>query len=100
MNNLDFSNPVVVAVICAVVLIIVLAVVWVVTRQRQRRKTEELRARFGSEYDLALREYGSRSKAFAPLVERVHRVNRKTIRPLTEPQREHFLAEWEGVQAR
>jgi hypothetical protein len=98
--NLDFSNPTVVAVICAVVLVIVLAIVWVVTRQRNRRRTDELRARFGSEYDLALREYGSRSKAEAALLDRVNRVSRMTIRPLTETERERFLEEWETIQAR
>ena len=98
--NLDFSNPALIGVICVVALVIVLAVVWVVTRQRNRRRTEELRARFGSEYDLALREYGSRSKAEAALVDRVNRVNRMNIRPLTETEREHYLAEWEAVQAR
>jgi hypothetical protein len=98
--NLDFSNPAVVGVICAVVLLMVLAVVWVVTRQRNRRRTEELRGRFGSEYDLTLRQYGSRSKAERALVERVNRVNRMTIRPLTEAEREQYLAEWEAVQAR
>ncbi len=98
--NVDFSNPAVVGVICAVALVIVLAVVWVVTRQRNRRRTEELRARFGSEYDLALREYGSRSKAEAALMERVHRVSGMTIRPLTDAERERFLTEWETIQAR
>jgi hypothetical protein len=98
--NLDFSNPAVVGVICLVALVIVLAVVWVVTRQRNRRRTEELRARFGSEYDLALREYGSRSKAEAALVDRVNRVSRMNVRPLTETEREQYLAEWEAVQAR
>lgn len=100
MNNIDFSNPAVVGVLCAVALVIVLAVVWVVTRQRNRKRTAELRARFGSEYDLALREYGSRSKAEAALMERVHRVKRMTIRPLTDEERERFLAEWDAVQAR
>ena len=100
MNNVDFSNPVVIGVIVAVALVIVLAVVWVVTRQRNRRRTGELRARFGSEYDLALREYGSRAKAEAALEERVHRVNRMTIRPLTEAERQRFLEEWETIQAR
>ena len=98
--NLDFSNPAVIGAICVVALVIVLAAVWVVTRQRNRRRTEELRARFGSEYDLALREYGSRSKAEAALVDRVNRVNRMNIRPLTETEREQYLAEWEAVQAR
>src|SRR4051812_34664786 len=98
--NLVLSNPVVVAVICAVVLLIVLAIVYAVTRKRNRRRTEELRARFGSEYDLALREYGSRPKAEAALVDRVNRVNRMTIRPLSEQERESFLTEWEEIQAR
>ncbi len=100
MNNIDFSNPTVVGVLCLVVLVIVLAIVWVVTRQRHRRRTEELRARFGPEYDLALREYGSRSKAEAALMDRVNRVHRMTIRPLDETERERYLAEWEAVQAR
>lgn len=100
MNTLDLSNPTVVGIICLVVLVIVLAVVWVVTRQRHRSRTEELRARFGSEYDLALREYGSRSKAEAALLDRVNRVHRMTIRPLSEAEHERYLAEWEAVQAR
>ena len=100
MNNIDFSNPTVVGVVCLVVLVIVLAVVWVVARQRHRRRTEELRARFGSEYDLALREYGSRAKAEAALADRVNRVQHMTIRPLSEAERERYMAEWEAVQAR
>jgi hypothetical protein len=100
MNTLDLSNPTVVGVICLVVLVIVLAVVWVVARQNHRKRTDGLRARFGSEYDLALREYGSRSKAEAALVDRVNRVNRMTVRPLSESERERYLAEWDAVQAR
>lgn len=100
MNNLDFSNPTVLGVVCLVALVVVLAIVWVVTRQRQRRRTDELRARFGSEYDLALREHGSRAKAEAALVDRVNRVHKMTIRPLSESERERYLAEWEAVQAR
>jgi hypothetical protein len=87
-------------VICLVALIIVLAVVWVVVRRRNQRRTEELRARFGPEYDLALRQYGSRSKAEAELLDRMNRVNGMTIHPLTEADRERYLAEWEAIQAR
>jgi len=100
MNSVDFSNPTVVGVLCLVALVIVLAVVWVVTRQRHRRRTEELRARFGSEYDLALREHGARAKAEAALMDRMNRVHRMTIRPLSEAERDRYLAEWETVQAR
>lgn len=98
--NFNLSDPTVMAVIGVVALLIVLLIVWVVMKQRNRRRTEELRARFGPEYDLALREFGSRAKAEASLLDRVNRVNRMTVRPLTEPEREQYLAEWEAIQAR
>jgi hypothetical protein len=98
--SFDFSNPAVVGVVCVVALVIVLAVVWVVTRQRNRRRTEELRARFGPEYDLALREYGSRARTEAALLDRVNRVRRMTIRPLTDAERDRFMEEWEAIQTR
>jgi len=100
MNNLDMSNPTVIGVICLVALIIVLAVVWAVVKRRNQRRTEELRGRFGPEYDLALRHHGSRSKAEADLLDRVNRVNGMTIHSLTEADRERYLAEWEAIQAR
>src|SRR3954464_12114084 len=98
--NLDFSNPAVIGVVAVVALVIVLAVVWVVTRQRNRRRTEELRARFGPEYDLALRQDGSRPTAETDLVDRVHRVSRMTVRPWNEAERQQYMAEWEAIQAR
>ena len=98
--NFDLSNPAVVGVICVIALIIVLAVVWVVVRQRNRKRTAELRARFGPEYELALRDHGSRAKAEAALLERVNRVNHMSVHPLSETERESYLAEWEAVQAR
>ena len=98
--NFNFSDPTVMAVIGVVALLIVLLIVWVVMKQRNRRRTEELRARFGPEYDLALREYGSRAKAEGSLLDRVNRVNRMTVHPLTEPEREQYVSEWEAIQAR
>jgi hypothetical protein len=98
--NFNLSDPTVMAVIGVVALLIVLAVVWVVMKQRNRRRTDELRARFGPEYDLALREYGSRAKAEASLLDRVNRVNRMTVHPLDDAERERYFAEWETIQAR
>ena len=98
--NFTLSDPTVMAVIGVVALLVVVAIVWVVMKQRNRRRTEQLRARFGPEYDLALREYGSRAKAEASLLDRINRVNRMTVHPLADPEREHYFAEWEAVQAR
>ncbi len=98
--NFDFSNPTVIIVISVVALLVVLAIVIAIARQRQKRRTEELRLRFGAEYDLALREYGSRSKAEAALLARIQRVDGMTLRSLTDAERTRFLAEWESLQAR
>jgi hypothetical protein len=98
--NFNLSDPAVIVVVSAVALIILLTIVLVVMKQRSRRRTAELRARFGPEYDLALREYGSRSKAEASLLDRVNRVGRMTVHPLTEMECDRYLAEWEATQAR
>jgi len=98
--NYDLTNPVVLLVVAVVVLLIVWVVVWVVRKQGNEQRTEQLRARFGPEYDLALREYGSRKKAEAALLDRVNRVSRMTVHPLSEQERARFLTEWEAIQAR
>jgi hypothetical protein len=98
--NFNFSDPAVMIAVSVVALIIVLAIVLALIQRRNRTRTEELRARFGPEYDLALREFGSRSKAEAALLDRITRVGRMTVRPLTEAERTRYLAEWESVQAR
>jgi hypothetical protein len=98
--NFNSSDPTVMAVVGAVALAVVLAIVWVVVRQRNRIRTAELRARFGPEYDLALREYGTRRKAEAALLDRVHRVNRMAVHSLSDDERERFWAELDNLQAR
>ena len=98
--NSDWSNPAVIGGICLAVLIIVLSVVWVVTRNRSQTRTGELRSRFGPEYELALRQHGSRAKAEAALLDRVNRVNGMHIHPVSEAERDQYLAEWEAIQAR
>jgi hypothetical protein len=98
--HFNSTDPAVVTVIGALALVIVLAIVWVAVRQRSRRQSAELRGRFGTEYELALREYGSRRKTEAALLERMRRVNRMAVRPLSDAERERFLAEWDSIQAR
>jgi type II secretory pathway pseudopilin PulG len=98
--NLNFSDPMVITVVIAVVALLFLAIVVAVMRQRHRRRTENLRTRFGPEYELALREYGSRAKAERALLDRVYRVDRMPLRPLTNEERNGFFDDWETVQAR
>jgi hypothetical protein len=98
--NLDAYSPQIIIGACVVVLIVMLAIVWSVVRQRNRRRTAELRTRFGPEYDVAVREYGSRRKAEAALEARLHRIEHIHLRSVTAPERTHFLREWDTVQSR
>ena len=100
--NMNFNayNPAIIIGACAIVLLIVVAIVAAIVRRGNRKRTTELRTRFGPEYDLALREYGSRRKAEAALTERLHRVGNIQVRQLTLSERDRFLAEWESIQSR
>lgn len=97
--NLNFNDPNVLIAAVAIVLLIVVGIALVIA-SRRKKTTAELRRRFGTEYDLALREERSRRKAEAKLRSRVERVHQLTIRDLTPAELERFRGEWEVVQAR
>jgi hypothetical protein len=64
-----------------------------------RRRSDHLQSRFGSEYDRIVEEKGSRSKAESDLAEREKRVSKLTIRPLSPADQDRFLERWTKVQA-
>jgi hypothetical protein len=66
----------------------------------QRRRSEELRARYGPEYERAVHEVGDRRRAESELVRRQERVEHLQIRTLTAEQRGGYLQQWRAVQAR
>jgi hypothetical protein len=65
----------------------------------QRRRSDNLRSKFGPEYDRALEESGDKRKAEAQLQEREKRVQKLSIRPLDREDRERFISDWRRVQA-
>ncbi len=85
-------------------LLIVLAVVAVLAVGAwlflQRRQSEQLRSRFGPEYEHELEEKGSRRKAEAELAQREKRVKKLDVRPLEPAARDGFKHRWTEVQAR
>ena len=85
---------VIVGVVVAV--IVVLLVVWLVLR---KRRTDNLRRRFGPEYGRAVREHGP-TRGETVLVQREKRVEKFQIRELTVDERERFVTEWRTVQSR
>lgn len=86
-----------VLIIAAIVIVALVVVGYLLMR---RRRSEQLRSRFGPEYDRAVEEKGDRSKAEAELAARERRVEKLDVRPLDPATRRGFMERWSEVQAR
>ena len=85
-------------IIAIVVGILVLAVVgWLVW---QRQRSEQLRARYGPEYERTVTEVGDKRRAESELVKRKQRVEQLDIRPLSAEQQTGYMRQWRAVQTR
>ncbi len=85
-----------VPVVVAVVIIIVVAALFAV----RKRKSVQLKQRFGPEYDRLVQQNGGSAHAEDVLAEREKRVEKFSIRPLSPGDRERYAQEWELVQRR
>ena len=65
-----------------------------------KRKSQQLRTKFGPEYDHTVGEVGDRRRAEEVLKEREARVQQFHIRPLAETDRMRFADNWRNCQAR
>ena len=88
--------PIVVMLLIGVVAALGIAA-WIYT---QKRCSDQLRGRFGKEYDRAVEEEGDRRKAERLLKERAQRVEMLRLRPLAVEDQDRFLKEWHAIQAR
>jgi len=82
-----------------VVIVLVIAVGAVAWTMMQKRRTEDLRQRFGPEYDHTVSELGDQHQAEAELQARQKRVERLHIQPLVPAERERFVSAWRATQA-
>jgi hypothetical protein len=98
MMNIDLAS--LAMAIGAVVALLLIAIAVAVVVIQQRKKSALLRTRFGPEYELAVRETGSRKKGEESLHSRVKRVEQFKIRDLTVAERDRYRGEWEEVQSR
>ena len=87
-------------IIGIIVFIVVIAIVVALVVRERRRKSAQLRSRFGDEYDRAVLQHGSERSAEAQLAAREERVQHFHIRDLAPAERERFVNEWQLVQAR
>jgi len=88
-------NPTLLVVIVVAAIIIIAAIVFVTNK----RRSDELRERFGPEYDRAVQELGGRRAAEPELESRVKRVEKLDIRPLKPADRMRFEQTWRATQA-
>ena len=66
----------------------------------RRRKSEQLKQRFGTEYDRAVQEQGDPRRAETVLEERTKRVETFSLHSLSPADREAYAIEWSAVQRR
>lgn len=78
-------------------LVVVLAIAWMYFR---RKRSNDLRAHFGPEYDRLIHERGSQGRAEAELGKREQRVKRFSIQPLPREVSARFAKMWNDQQAR
>jgi hypothetical protein len=84
------------AIIIAVVLLLGAAFAFAMFR---RRRSEDLKRRFGTEYDRTVEMQGDRAKAEADLLARTARVEKLDIHPLAPGDRDRFVDRWRATQA-
>jgi hypothetical protein len=89
-------NTTLLIVLLVAAIVIVAGVAW---WAGQRRRSERLRTRFGSEYDRTVETAGKRSAAEADLEARQERVEALEIRALDPAERDRYSERWRVVQA-
>ena len=87
---------IIVAFFASAVLVAIGVAIWLMMR---KRRTSELRSKFGPEYNRMARAEGDAARAEGLLREREKRVRKLDIKPLTTQRRNEIADEWERVQA-
>ena len=84
-------------VIIAAIVIVAALIIWGVMR---KQRTDQLRERFGPEYDRAMSHEGGRREAESDLREREKRHEALDIQPLNPDTANRYRQEWRDVQAK
>lgn len=90
---MDSTTLIVVAILA------VLAIAAIVFWASQRRRSDQLRRRFGPEYERAVGSARNKREAEADLRARQERVDALEIRPLERSRRDGYVDRWREVQA-
>lgn len=85
-------------IIGAVIVAAVLVVALLFMRGARKSRSAALQDKFGREYDHAVRQSGSRSKAESDLIARAEEVKSFDIQPLSAADRERFQSDWQRIE--
>ena len=94
---MDQNRMIVLIVVLVIAVVVIAALAFVTSR---RRRSQQLRERFGPEYDHVLRQEGDSRKAEGVLEFRRKRRDKFHIRALPAADRSSFTVRWNEVQAR
>lgn len=86
--------------IVCIVALAAIAVAGALYASRLRRRSKDLRARFGPEYDRAVEAHHDRRAAELELAAREQRVRSLQLRPLSQEERGRYADAWAAVQRR
>lgn len=82
----------------AIVAMAALIIIGLIAVGVRRSRTAALREHFGSEYDRAMKQSGSRTAAEDRLVARTEEVKQFDIRPLTASERTGYINDWKTIE--
>ena len=92
------ENPAIIVLAAAVIVILAIgATIWMYL---QKKRTDQLRSRFGPEYQRLVETGGDRRRAELELAQRQKRVDKLDIQPLSIEDRRRFQQAWTREQAR
>ncbi len=92
------TTEIVLLVVAIVVVLLIVAAVLAAARKKKR--TQELRGKFGDEYDRTVESSDKRRDAERDLTQRKQEHEELDIRPLSSASRQRYLTAWDGVQNR
>jgi hypothetical protein len=85
------------AVILTLVILVLAAAAWFLIT---RRRSQQLRSRFGPEYQHAVEEFGSQTRAEDALRKRQQRMERLSLHALSPEESDRFDKRWRALQSR
>jgi len=94
---MDQNRMIVLIVVLVIAVVVIAAIAFVTSR---RRRSQQLRERFGPEYDRVVRQEGDPRKAEGVLEFRRKRRDKFHLRALPAADRSSFAVRWSEVQAR